>query len=188
MAAQSSRSTPRSSLLSSSRNSTHVGNDLVRDLFFAMPGYWLKARPLKSQDVQGESEQSEFKEVPAYSQFELNAFGCKHNHEAHQHPRNSPVFSLPFSFTELNLADNSISEYGMHAVKNLIAGTHIEHLNLASNMISEVGLSLILEELIKNTHLRSLSLGIEEGSIRKNSFGIDGARCLAAILLQNKTL
>lgn len=55
-------------------------------------------------------------------------------------------------------------------------------------MISEVGLSLILEELIKNTHLRSLNLGIEEGSIRKNSFGIDGARCLAAILLQNKTL
>jgi hypothetical protein len=76
----------------------------------------------------------------------------------------------------------------MHAVKNLIAGTHIENLNLASNMISEVGLSLILEELIKNAHLRSLNLGIEEGSIRKNSFGIDGARCLAAILLQNKTL
>ena len=76
----------------------------------------------------------------------------------------------------------------MHAVKNLIAGTHIQNLNLASNMISEVGLSLILEELIKNAHLRCLNLGIEEGSIRKNSFGIDGARCLAAILLQNKTL
>jgi mannose/fructose/N-acetylgalactosamine-specific phosphotransferase system component IIC len=49
----------------------------------------------------------------------------------------------------------------MHAVKNLIASTNIEHLNLASNMISEVGLSLILEELIKNTHLRTLKLGIE---------------------------
>jgi hypothetical protein len=33
-----------------------------------------------------------------------------------------------------------------------------------------------------------LDLGILEGSIRKNSFGIDGARCLAAILLQNKKL
>lgn len=76
----------------------------------------------------------------------------------------------------------------MHAVKNLLSSTRLERLNLASNMISEVGLSLILEELIKNTHLRSLSLGIEEGSIRKNSFGVDGARCLAAILLQNKAL
>lgn len=55
-------------------------------------------------------------------------------------------------------------------------------------MISEVGLSLILEELIKNSYIRVLNLGIEEGSIRKNSFGIDGARCLAAVLLQNKTL
>lgn len=45
-----------------------------------------------------------------------------------------------------------------------------------------------MEELIKNSHLKTLDLGILEGSIRKNSFGIDGARCLAAILLQNKTL
>ena len=76
----------------------------------------------------------------------------------------------------------------MHAVKNLVSSTKIEHLNLASNMISEVGLSLILEEFIKNGFIKSFNLGIEEGSIRKNSFGIDGARCLAAILLQNKTL
>lgn len=55
-------------------------------------------------------------------------------------------------------------------------------------MISEVGLSLILEEFIKNTFIRKLDLGVQDGSIRKNSFGIDGARCLAAILLQNKTL
>ena len=55
-------------------------------------------------------------------------------------------------------------------------------------MISEVGLSLILEEFIKNSYISMLNLGIEDGSIRKNSFGIDGARCLAAILLQNKTL
>lgn len=55
-------------------------------------------------------------------------------------------------------------------------------------MISEIGISLILDELIKNNHLKILDLGILEGSIRKNSFGIDGARCLASILLQNKTL
>jgi hypothetical protein len=76
----------------------------------------------------------------------------------------------------------------MHAIKNLISSTKTKRLNLASNMISEVGLSLILEEFIKNSHISTLNLGIEEGSIRKNSFGIDGARCLAAILLQNKTL
>jgi hypothetical protein len=88
----------------------------------------------------------------------------------------------------LNLADNSISEYGMHAVKNLISSSGIEQINLASNMISEVGLSLVLDDLIKNTRLKVLDLGISEGSIRKNSFGIDGARCLAAVLLQNKVL
>ena len=55
-------------------------------------------------------------------------------------------------------------------------------------MISEVGLSLVLDDLIKNTKLKVLDLGILEGSIRKNSFGIDGARCLAAILLQNKVI
>lgn len=91
-------------------------------------------------------------------------------------------------FTTINLSDNSISEYGMHAIKSLISSSKIEHLNLASNMISEVGLSLILEDMIKNTYLKSLDLGILEGSIRKNSIGIDGARCLAAILLQNKKL
>jgi Ran GTPase-activating protein (RanGAP) involved in mRNA processing and transport len=42
--------------------------------------------------------------------------------------------------------------------------------------------------MIKNSHIKSLDLGILEGSIRKNSFGIDGARCLAAILLQNKKI
>ena len=88
----------------------------------------------------------------------------------------------------LNLADNSISEYGMHAIKNLISSTPIEQLNLASNMISEVGLSLVLDDLIRNTKLKALDLGILEGSIRKNSIGVDGARCLAAVLLQNKVL
>jgi hypothetical protein len=55
-------------------------------------------------------------------------------------------------------------------------------------MISEIGLSILLEDLIKNIYLKSLDLGILEGSIRKNSLGIDGARCLAAVLMQNKSL
>jgi hypothetical protein len=42
--------------------------------------------------------------------------------------------------------------------------------------------------MIKNSFIKLLDLGILDGSIRKNSFGIDGARCLAAILLQNKKL
>lgn len=42
--------------------------------------------------------------------------------------------------------------------------------------------------MIKNKYIKYLDLGIFQGSIRKNSFGIDGARCLAAILLQNKTI
>lgn len=58
----------------------------------------------------------------------------------------------------------------MHAVKNLLNG--LSHLNLASNMISGDGLELILEDLIKNTTLKSLDLGVMEGSIRKNSLGI----------------
>ena len=76
----------------------------------------------------------------------------------------------------------------MHAVKSLISSSKVQSLNLASNMISEVGLSLILEEMIKSPYIKSIDFGISEGSIRKNSFGIDGARCLAAILLQNKSL
>lgn len=42
--------------------------------------------------------------------------------------------------------------------------------------------------MIKNSYIKCLDLGISQGSIRKNSFGIDGSRCLAAILLQNKKL
>ncbi len=50
-------------------------------------------------------------------------------------------------------------------------------------MISESGLEMIVEELSKSTKLKSIDLGVLEGSIRKNSFGVDGAQCLAAILL-----
>ena len=46
----------------------------------------------------------------------------------------------------------------------------------------------MLDDLVHNTYLKTLDLGVIEGSIRKNSLGIDGARCLAALLIQNKTL
>lgn len=74
----------------------------------------------------------------------------------------------------------------MHAVKNLLPG--LTQLNLASNMISGDGLELILEDLIKNNSLKILDLGVIEGSIRKNSLGIQGAICISALLIRNKKL
>ena len=50
-------------------------------------------------------------------------------------------------------------------------------------MISDAGLEMVLEELAKSPGLKCLDLGVLEGSIRKNSLGTDGAKCLAAILL-----
>lgn len=91
-------------------------------------------------------------------------------------------------FEALNLADNAISEYGVHAIKSLINSSHIQNLNLSSNMISEIGMSMILDDLIKNTSLKTLDFGVLEGAVRKNSFGVDGARCLAALIIQNKKL
>ncbi|EGR31503.1 hypothetical protein IMG5_107210 [Ichthyophthirius multifiliis] len=88
----------------------------------------------------------------------------------------------------LNLADNPISDNGMHLIKQIMENTQIKHLNLASNMISESGFEIIVDELSKNQNLKSLDLGILEGSIRKNSFGIDGAKCIAALILQNKNI
>jgi len=73
-------------------------------------------------------------------------------------------------FDKINIADNQITDYGMHAVKNLLP--NITSLNLASNMISGDGLELILEDLIMNTSIKSLDLGVIDGSIRKNSLGI----------------
>lgn len=61
-------------------------------------------------------------------------------------------------------------------------------MNLASNMISGDGLELLLEDLIKNTNLKQLDIGVLEGSIRKNSLGIQGAVCISALLIRNKTL
>lgn len=76
----------------------------------------------------------------------------------------------------------------MHAIKNIINNIGISHLNLASNMISGDGLELILEDLIKNQTLKSLDIGVVEGSIRKNSLGIQGAICVSALLIRNKNL
>ncbi len=89
-------------------------------------------------------------------------------------------------FSKINIADNQISDYGMHAVKNLLPT--ITSLNLASNMISGDGLELILEDLIKNTSIKTLDLGVIEGSIRKNSLGIQGAICISALLIRNKKI
>lgn len=48
----------------------------------------------------------------------------------------------------------------------------MKSLNLASNMISGEGLELFLDDLIVNTNLKNLDLGVVEGSMRKNSLGI----------------
>lgn len=91
---------------------------------------------------------------------------------------------------KLNLADNSITDYGMHSVKNILqnCGTKLNSLNLASNMISGQGIELFLDDLMQNTSLKHLDLGVLESSMRKNSLGIQGAVCLAALLVRNKTL
>lgn len=41
-----------------------------------------------------------------------------------------------YKFKTVNLADNSISEYGMQSIKNLLNSTEVESLNIASNMVS----------------------------------------------------
>jgi hypothetical protein len=55
-------------------------------------------------------------------------------------------------------------------------------------MISGDGLELLLEDLIKNPTIKHLDLGVIEGSIRKNSLGIQGAVCISALLIRNKIL
>lgn len=81
------------------------------------------------------------------------------------------------------MADNAISDNGMHSIKSIIVNTRIKHLNLSSNMISESGLEMIVDDLSKSSVLKSLDLGVQEGSIRKNSIGVDGAKCIAAVIL-----
>jgi len=91
-------------------------------------------------------------------------------------------------YETLNIGDNAISDYGMHAVKTIIMNTKIKHLNLSSNMISAAGIEIISEELSKSECLKSLDLGVLEGSIRKNSLGVEGAKFLASVILQNRIL
>lgn len=55
-------------------------------------------------------------------------------------------------------------------------------------MISESGLEMIVDDLSKSQCLQSLDLGVHEGSIRKNSLGVDGAKCIAAVILQNRNI
>lgn len=88
----------------------------------------------------------------------------------------------------INIADNAISDSGMHAVKGLISSNCCKSLNLASNMISESGLNMILKDLTMNTSLESLDIGIWKKSIRKNSIGFIGAKCIAAVLIHNRSL
>jgi hypothetical protein len=76
----------------------------------------------------------------------------------------------------------------MHAIKTIINNLKIDYLNIASNMISGDGLECILEDLIKNQYLKYLDVGVVEGSIRKNSLGIQGAICISALLIRNKFL
>ena len=89
---------------------------------------------------------------------------------------------------KLQLADNAITDYGMHAVKNILNSTKLSSVNLASNMISGEGLELFLDDLISNTTLKHIDLGVVESSMRKNSLGIQGAVCIAALLIRNKTI
>lgn len=51
---------------------------------------------------------------------------------------------------KLNLGDNSVTDYGMHSVKNIIqaCGGKLTSLNLASNMISGEGIEVLLDDLI----------------------------------------
>jgi hypothetical protein len=51
---------------------------------------------------------------------------------------------------KLNLGDNSVTDYGMHSVKNIIqaCGSKLTSLNLASNMISGEGIEVLLDDLI----------------------------------------
>ena len=73
---------------------------------------------------------------------------------------------------KLQLADNAITDYGMHAIKKIINSSRLTSLNLASNMISGEGLELFLDDLISNNTLKHLDLGVVESSMRKNSLGI----------------
>lgn len=89
---------------------------------------------------------------------------------------------------KLQLADNAITDYGMNAIKNIINATKLTSLGLASNMISGEGLEVLLDDLIASTTLKHLDLGVLDTSMRKNSLGLQGAVCIAAILVRNQNV
>ncbi len=55
-------------------------------------------------------------------------------------------------------------------------------------MISGQGLETSLSDLISNTTLLHLDLGVSESSIRKNCLGMQGAVCISQLLMRNQTL
>ena len=55
-------------------------------------------------------------------------------------------------------------------------------------MISGEGFETCLDELIANSSLTHLDLGVSEASIRKNSLGMQGAVCISSLLMRNQTL
>lgn len=55
-------------------------------------------------------------------------------------------------------------------------------------MVSGEGLELLLDDLIGSNYLKNIDLGVVEGSMRKNSLGIQGAVCISALLIKNKYL
>ena len=64
----------------------------------------------------------------------------------------------------------------------------IYYLDLSSNMISGEGFETCLEELIANSSLTHLDLGVTEASIRKNALGMQGAVCISSLLMRNQTI
>lgn len=76
----------------------------------------------------------------------------------------------------------------MHSIKTILSNTGIKYLNLASNMISGEGIEILRDTLCKNTSIMSIDFGIIEGSLRKNSLGIQGAMNISAILIKNRSI
>lgn len=76
----------------------------------------------------------------------------------------------------------------MNAIKNIITSTKLSSLGLASNMISGEGIEVLLEDLIAATNLRHLDLGVIESSMRKNSLGLQGAVCIASLIVRNQNI
>lgn len=88
----------------------------------------------------------------------------------------------------LDLSDNGISDYGMHAIKNIIHAGQVNSLCLASNMISGEGLEILCDSLCFSQSIKKIDFGVTKGSMRKNSLGKRGALTLATIIIKNTNL